>query len=587
VDFRVLGPLEVLRDGRPVVVVAPKQRTLLAVLLLHANEVVSRARLVDELWGEHPPATAVKTLHVYVSQLRKALGGDTIVTHGQGYLAHVDADALDASRFRSLLADARRLHREERTADADEAYLGALALWRGDALSDVVLEARGRHEAEGLDELRLAATEEWIDCELALGRHAQVVAELERLVEGTPYRERLREQLMLALYRSGRQADALAAYRDARRVLVDELGIEPTQRLQALERAILRHDPELDPPRGTRAREPTRRSRTVALVALVVATALLAAVVVAVWQLRASPAAAHALALAGNSVAMIDPATNGVADEIPIGGRPGGIAVADGSVWVGNRDDHTLLRIDAGSRKVVRTIGLGTEPVGITAGAGDVWVVTEPNGTVVRVDPALNDVVARINVPQGRNICCPAELLYGGRAAWLSRYGKLVRIDPATNSATALGSVDAWIGSFAYGDRALWVVSGVEGRRLDRVDPRTGAVTERWRFERVGRTGGLSWAFPADGAIWIGALWDTTMWKVDTDTGRLVGNVDLGRVPAWPAFGGGSFWFATTDRNLVRVDPSSEPPVTTIPLGVYPSAVEVGAGAVWIATSSP
>ena len=232
-EFRVLGPLEVVQEGRAVALGGARQRALLAILLTRANEVVSTDRLIDDLWGDTPPKTAANTIQFYVSQLRKALGADRIVTRAPGYAIRVEAEELDLEVFERLAADG-----EPRDA---------LALWRGAPLADFAYEAFAQSEIARLEELRLAVFEQRIDADLAEGRHTELVGELERLVAEHPLRERLRGQLMLALYRAGRQAEALEAYQATRRALVDELGIEPGPALQELERAILRQDPALTP----------------------------------------------------------------------------------------------------------------------------------------------------------------------------------------------------------------------------------------------------------------------------------------------------------------------------------------------------
>ena len=246
-DFRILGPLEVLDEGREVALGGSKQRALLAVLVLHANETLSTDRLIEELWGEHPPATAAKTVQVHVSRLRKALasGGDLIVTRERGYRLELDPDRLDAHRFERLLAQARDELAADRPRQAAAALDEALALWRGEPLADLAYEPFAQREVARLADLRVAALELRIDARLALGGHAEVIGELEALIAEHPFRERLRAQLMLALYRADRQADALQAYQDARRKLVEELGIEPGERLRELERAILAQDPAL------------------------------------------------------------------------------------------------------------------------------------------------------------------------------------------------------------------------------------------------------------------------------------------------------------------------------------------------------
>jgi len=245
-EFLILGPLEVRLGGRPVALASAKQRALLAALLLRADEAVSVERLIDELWGEAPPRSAANALQVYVSQLRKTLGADVLVTQAPGYVARLAAGQLDAARFESLVDEGRRAMLSDEAATAATHLREALALWRGDCLAELELFGAASSAIARLQELRLAVQEDLILAELSLGHPAAIVATLEALVEEHPYRESLREHLMLALYRSGRQADALEAYRRARLTLVDDLGIEPGPELQSLQQAILRHDPVLE-----------------------------------------------------------------------------------------------------------------------------------------------------------------------------------------------------------------------------------------------------------------------------------------------------------------------------------------------------
>jgi predicted ATPase/DNA-binding SARP family transcriptional activator len=250
-DFRILGPLEALDGGERVALGGSKRRAVLALLLLHANETVGSERLIDELWGEGPPATAAKTLQAHVSRLRKELAGGAegpIVTHAHGYELRVGADEVDSHRFERLLGEARAELAEGRPASAARLLEAALALWRGPPLADLAYEPFAQAEIARLEDLRLAAQEQLVEARLALGRHTEVVGELERLIEAHPYRERPRAQLMLALYRADRQAEALQAYQDARSTLVQDLGIEPGERLRELERAILAQDPALAQP---------------------------------------------------------------------------------------------------------------------------------------------------------------------------------------------------------------------------------------------------------------------------------------------------------------------------------------------------
>jgi DNA-binding SARP family transcriptional activator len=264
-DFRLLGPLEVVDHDRLLTLGGGRQRSLFAVLLLHANEVVSNDRLIDALWGERPPPTAAKTVQVYVSRLRKELGEGRLLTRAPGYLLSVERSELDLGRFERLVEEARGAD----PANAGESLRRALALWRGPALADLAYEPVAQNEIARLEELRWAALERRIEADLACGRHAELVGELEGLIAEHPRRERLRYQLMLALYRSSRQAEALDAYRTARRELAEELGLEPGEELKRLEQAILQHDPALDlaagsPPTPASGTETPDRSLLVA-----------------------------------------------------------------------------------------------------------------------------------------------------------------------------------------------------------------------------------------------------------------------------------------------------------------------------------
>jgi DNA-binding SARP family transcriptional activator len=240
--FRILGPLEVEAENGPIALRGQKQRSLLALLLIHAGETLSVDRLVDELWGEQPPRTATTSLHNLVVQLRKLLGPEVLVTKPPGYVLRIPPDGLDLRRFERLVGEARRAAPEESVRLLNE----ALALWRGPPLADLTYEPFAESEIQRLEELRLDAVQQLFQAELAAGGGAELVGELERLVATHPLRERLRGQLMLALYRAGRQAEAMDVYHEGRRRLVDELGIEPSRELQQLYSSILRQESALD-----------------------------------------------------------------------------------------------------------------------------------------------------------------------------------------------------------------------------------------------------------------------------------------------------------------------------------------------------
>jgi DNA-binding SARP family transcriptional activator len=244
-DFRILGPLEVEDETGTLLLGGLKQRAVLALLLLEAPKAVSTDRLIDSLWAEQPPRTASTSLQNFISQLRKMLGADVLVTKPPGYALAITPDQVDLTRFRHLIATARATTEPVQRATM---MREALDLWRGAPLADFEFEPFAQSEIARLKEERLAVVEERIDADLEAGRHAEIVGEVEALVDRPPTRERLRAHLMLALYRSGRQAEALGVYQDARRTLVDELGIEPGRDLQQLHGEILRQDAGLRAP---------------------------------------------------------------------------------------------------------------------------------------------------------------------------------------------------------------------------------------------------------------------------------------------------------------------------------------------------
>jgi DNA-binding SARP family transcriptional activator len=265
-DYRILGPLEAFDGERSLSLGGARQRAVLALLLLHANQALSRDVIIDELWGENPPATAAKVLQNCISALRKELpgGAETLRTVGSAYALQVATDELDRDRFEHAVTRGRAALAAGESEQAGDQLRAALELWRGTPLSDFAYERFAQEEIVRLEERHVEAVEDRIDADLGCGRAAELVAELEALVARHPVRERLRRQLMLALYRSGRQAEALAAYRDARQTLLGELGIEPTRALQELEKAILAQDPGLDaaPRPAARAVSPGRHAAT-------------------------------------------------------------------------------------------------------------------------------------------------------------------------------------------------------------------------------------------------------------------------------------------------------------------------------------
>jgi DNA-binding SARP family transcriptional activator/streptogramin lyase len=564
-EFRVLGPLEVSDDGRPIALGGHKQRALLALLLLHANEVVSRDRLIDELWEADPPETARTALQVHISQLRKAVGRERIVTQAPGYRAVVEAGELDLERFEQLLVDG---------ADA-AALREALGLWRGTPLAELG-DSFARAERGRLEEQRLLALERRIDADLALGRHAELVPELEGLVREHPLREHLRGQLMLALYRCGRQADALDVYRQGHRLLSEELGLEPGEELRGLERAILTQDESLAAPARpvpARAAAGAERPRRWLLVA-VLGAALLAGALAAgiVLGTRSSPP----VPIRPNSVAELDAQTGKVAASVPIGGSPIALTVGAGSVWAVDGDHSTVSRIDEQTKDRVPIGGLGSDLKDLAFGFGSLWVAGGNDGTVLRVNPR-DDGIQQVDLG-GRQAVFSVRV--GDGAVWAMRGTDVVRIDPRRNAWSGRFRVQSPLG-IAVGLRSLWVTT--EDERILRVHPRTLKLVYA---KDVGKQAFFpvveSSSFWAILAVGFGDVPEIA--RFDPGTLALSSAVPFrGAFPYQLTGGSGAVWWVDPERRGVyRLDSSSTTANRLARLPHYPVAIAADRRTVWV-----
>jgi YVTN family beta-propeller protein len=606
-EFRILGPLEVRHAGRRLELGAAKRRALLAVLLLRANEAVSSDRLVDELWGSTPPTLAPKLVQGHVSALRKLLGAGRIVTRPPGYLIDVGDGELDLLEFSRLVQAAHG----QAPGRAAELLREALALWRGPALADVDLEGFAARDVEQLEELRLAALLDRIEADLVLGREAQLVAELEPLVGRHPFNERLRAQLMLALYRSGRQADALASYQQGRRVLVEELGLEPGDELKELERRILAHDEALAPPvrlprvalldapaapaktNGdghvalvrvpVEAPAPAPRRRRAGLAAAAVALGLAAVVAGATLVRGGEPAA---MTLAPNSVGRIDPATNELVDQERVGVRPTKVAAGGDAVWVVNADDRTLTELDPDDLTVRGTTPIARPMSSLAASGRRVWIVTSgrDSSTLERVDPNF-DVVARVRRlgPLARALGTPiAGAVAAGRGTlWAGgSYGDVVRVDPMALRPRATVATGGSTRGLAVTAAAVWAIAG-DGIVV-RIDPVTAEIVERFTVAKD------ALAVAADGdAAWVVSSLERVVSRIDRWS-RSVTTTRVGRQPGDVALGFGSVWVANAgDGTVSRIDPDTREVVATIDLGVSVEGIATGAGGVWVTGFAP
>ena len=576
-EFRILGPFEVSDHGRPLEVGAGKQRALLALLLLRSDEVVSADSLIDALWDERAPASAQNSVHIYVSRLRKALGNGRLETRGHGYVLALEPEQLDLTRFERLLAEGRKLlagHEPERAA---ETLREALALWRGPPLSDFASESFAQGEIARLEELRLGAVEERVEADLALGRHPELVPELEALVRAHPLRERLRAQLMLALYRSDRQAEALDVYRQAHRMLADELGLEPGRRLQELERAILNQDPELDPP----ARKPgplvTRPRRSGVLIAIGAAVLLSAAVAVAASELTGDDSPGLAAASA-NSVAALDTGSSRIVADVPVGNGPTSVVAGEGAVWVVNSVDETVSRVDPETGGVVQRIDVGADPGGIAVGGGAVWVANSLDATVSRIDPQTNREVDTI--PVGLT---PTALGVDGKTVWVTSAEErsVAKIDAVRGRVVDRIQTGALGRGIAVGGGSVWVTDE-SSRSVIRIDSRRGRIVER-----VGVGNGPTGIAFGDGSVWVANSLDGTVSRIDAATNRVTATIPVGEGPGGIAVGSGAVWVSGEfSEAIARIDPAENEVVERIPIANRPNGLALSGDQVWFAVQA-
>jgi DNA-binding SARP family transcriptional activator/streptogramin lyase len=561
VEFSVLGPLEVRSDGQAIEIGGPKQRALLAVLLLSANRVVSRERLIEELWPDHGAAAAEKTLNVSIARLRTKLAGpdrrdERLVTRAPGYLLRVAPGELDLHEFERLVDAGREALDRDDLHRAASLFQEAESLWRGRPLADLEFEPFARLDVERLEELRLAAVEERIDAELALGRKG-LVPRLEALIAAHPLRERLRAQLMRALYAGARQAEALAVYTDTRKLLLDELGIEPNEELRELERKVLNQDPEMRPQRPATplppeskigARPPPARRRAVAVAAVAIACAL--TVVVTLGRETTTHAAARVKAPA---VAFLDAASGRLLAQVP-GDQPGIIRFGEGSIWA-LQQAGTLLQVNARTLKVTRSIPLGDIGGGsdIAVGEGAVWV-TEHSQALLRIDPRYGSV-SRIPLPQ-RGLSqpgTPGGVATGAGSVWVAQgSSRVLRLDPATGRVQHRFEIpDANV--VAFGDGAAWVSTTADVGHVTKIDARTNAIAATARLGTgipclvVG--GGYVWAAD-DGRLWKLSLADDVLHTISAPSG--CGGMSYGDHGLWLAAGEGR------DALVTRIDPQTD-----------------------------
>jgi YVTN family beta-propeller protein len=580
-QFGILGPLEVSRAGQPIELGSAKERVLLAILVLHAGEVVSSDGLIDALWGSQPPSDPLASFHVLISRLRKALGAECIVTRGRSYTLSVEADSIDLVRFERLLARGRESLAGGDPRQASATLRLALSMWRGEPLADLPPEHVVEIERVRLGELRQAAFEARVDSDLALGHHAALLPELERAARERPLRERAIAQLMLAQYRCGRQAESLGTYRLARSRLVETLGLEPGGELQQLEREILQHATSLATPDHERLQLRRRRRGGLALGAAI--AGLLAAGALTFALTRAGHKV-PALTVGPNSVAIIDPASNKLVGKVAVNAKPVGIAAGENSLWVANVEGETVSRIDARTRRRVATIGTGRRATDVAVTTHWVWIGNGSDGSLSRIDPRTNSVTKTADVAGRSAVFHHGE--YGvatrGNSLWVAGGGRAVlHLDADTGAIERRIPLGTTPLAIAVGDGSVWVATADD--RIVRIDPRS-AVTSDVNLDWPVVVG-----IGADG-VWVGSNPPEqrgSVWQVDPYS------LNLSRQTAVPdpvaiAVSPHAVWIASgRDDRVYRINPNTNEVVAIIKLQGRPAGVALAAGVVWVTVDAP
>ena len=481
-----------------------------------------------------------------------------------------------------------------------ELLQAALALWRGAPYGELGDLPSARAEIVRLEELRLHLLKRRIGAELELGRHEEIVPELEKLVAAHPLDERLRAQLMLALYQSGRQAEALAVYRDARRTLDEELGLEPDEELRSLEQRILAHDPALRPPEpapspAAGGRDRTERVRSLPRpllvgAALVGVAALLAAVVALA---RDEPEAALAVAVTANSIAVVDAAQGAVVASIPVGRGPESVVAGAGAVWVANVGDRTMSRIDPKTLRVTKTVGLGFEPTDLAADDEHVWVAGGYEHVLWRVD---RDGIARLKTSFAERLPLPTGFERGGAgvavapgAVWLSHGDEVTELDPSTGAVRrTVRAGGRWQREVAVVGRSVW--AGVNGSST----PSSGPGVDRFDARRDGRVrfekliSEPSEILVESDRVWVAVRFGSAIWELSPETGELQRTIPAGFHPEGLAFHEESVWVSNEVEATVRqVDARTGDTQHVIPIGHALEGIAVAEGRLFVAVRGP
>jgi YVTN family beta-propeller protein len=616
VAFGVLGPLRVTRGGAVVPLGGRQQRAVLARLLLSDGGGLSVEQLADALWGEHVPPGASATIQTYVFRLRQAVEpdrergapGQVVITDNGRYRLDVPPDGLDATAFERQLAAGQRHLAAGAPADAVTEFDQALTLWRGEVLADLADYEFVQPVAARLSDERMAALEGKFSAELALGRHAEVIGELDELVARFPLNEQLQRLRMIALYRCGRPSDALAAYDRLRRRLADELGADPSPPIQQLHQQLLTHDPALawqptdvDRPVATlagppsdeavpdvlrfgpqRVRKPAHpgkrpwwRTRWLILaVVLVVAGAAAGITAIVVSQTPKHTLAA----IPPNSVAIIDP-NGAMHDAIPVGQSPTALAYGFGSLWVANSGGNTVSRINPKSREEIARITVGHNPGAIAIGANKVWVVNTVDGTVSGIDPITEQAVATPEVGS-----LPGAIAAGRNGVWVANSGDdtVQRINLSTNNADPPIPVGAKPDGLALAGGSLWVSNGRDGTVLE-LDSTTGHALG----SPIPAGAGAMGLQLSHDALWVADNSGEAVTRIDLRSRRPTATIPVGDGPEGVLDAEGRLWVNTVnDGRVSKFDPASGAPARSFSTGSVIKGMAVVGSTIWVSAQS-
>jgi YVTN family beta-propeller protein len=593
IELRLLGPLEVLADGRPVPIPRGLERALLALLALNAGRPVAVDRLVEELWEGGPPENAAKSVQIYVSRLRKSLGNDRIETTTSGYVLRLDPQALDIARFESLHTDGRNALERENFSEARRTLSEALGLWRGDALGDFRFATFAQDEIRRLDELRNTAEADSIDAQLALGDADGAVPRLRALIDAQPLWERPRAQLMLALYRLGRQAEALELYRVTRADLDRELGIEPSEDLAELQRQILNKDPALG--RSQRSARITVEARRLAPLVLVGGALLVAAAVAAAFLFARDGDERTLTAIAPNSVGAIDPKSNHLVMQVGVGSSPIAVGVGRSGVWVADGARQELVLIDPSSGKIRRRVPLAATPTQLAVGPATVWATNPLDIDVgwltrveVRTGVSKRLAVRTEYVGDPFAPATPNVVAHDGRAVWTNTlHGGLVRFRGGHRDTFDLGpghSVDA----LAVGAGSIWIASGVDDTvlRFDKQRSRLAGSPIRLTSGPGSRPAGPAALAYGYDSVWVANALASTVTRIDPRTNAVTATIRVGPRPTAITVGEGGVWVLDSgDGTVSRIDPDKNKVAATIHVGRSVTGIAAGAGRVWVSVA--